>query len=479
MSLNVLVGDNGIISNAQKSSLTQELASMKEDLEMNRAALDAASFEQYGEKADFSVYVTGEDVKNYIPSIPDKYIGKVAIFDGEMVLVGDNLSEEEKQTAEQVGIKTMEDTDYNYMLEMKYLELAVINHKDDLAKIGTELGKTDNPYETIAGINYGLGWYKISTQSELTNLGITTEQMSYMTHIPYIVKYSTGAVQSIAGKMMYAGTSNEIWKYTFNYKGETNGIVVSNLLSAATNSSTKTATKFGELVPNHTYAKSGTTSGIIENYYVDDYTYDLDGGVVLTEKTNILNLPIDQTKPINQKYSFSITIKCDISNAENSVPTKQAIHPKEECLLAISPLTNYYVTRVGVYKGYIILYSFCEAISDGYPTSEYSKNGITAIDASQFSNKYLNIQVTSEAKGKTKIYFNGQLINEVNSGSYDNLKYDYCTIGDIRPGRGAKYVGNVYNFALYGEVLTDEEIAQNWNYVKNELGINEAGEKIN
>ena len=188
MSLNVLVGDNGIISNAQKSSLTQELASMKEDLEMNRAALDAASFEQYGEKADFSVYVTGEDVKNYIPSIPDKYIGKVAIFDGEMVLVGDNLSEEEKQTAEQVGIKTMEDTDYNYMLEMKYLELAVINHKDDLAKIGTELGKTDNPYETIAGINYGLGWYKISTQSELTNLGITTEQMSYMTHIPYIVK---------------------------------------------------------------------------------------------------------------------------------------------------------------------------------------------------------------------------------------------------------------------------------------------------
>jgi hypothetical protein len=71
------------------------------------------------------------------------------------------------------------------------------------------------------------------------------------------------------------------------------------------------------------------------------------------------------------------------------------------------------------------------------------------------------------------------LVREINSGNLSSLTYNYCTIGDLRAGRGMKFVGNVYNFALYGDILSDEEIAQNWNYVKNELGINEAGDKIN
>ena len=41
-----------------------------------------------------------------------------------------------------------------------------------------------------------------------------------------------------------------------------------------------------------------------------------------------------------------------------------------------------------------------------------------------------------------------------------------------------KYYGNVYNYALYGDVLTEDEIAQNWNYTKNELNINENGDKV-
>ena len=41
-----------------------------------------------------------------------------------------------------------------------------------------------------------------------------------------------------------------------------------------------------------------------------------------------------------------------------------------------------------------------------------------------------------------------------------------------------KYYGNVYNYALYGDILTEEEILQNWNYIKNELNIDETGEKV-
>ena len=477
----MLTGDNGVITNAMKSSSAHDFASMKEDLEMNRASLDAISFSEGHGAADFSIYVTGEDVKAYIPSMPDKYIGRIAIFDGEMVLVGDNLSQEEQQAAEMSKIKTMGNTDYNYMLELKYLEIAVLNHKDDLSKIGTALGTIENPYETIAGINYGLGWYKISTTAELTSLGLTTEQLGYMNNIPYIVKYSTGAVQSIVGKKMYAGTDNEIWKYTFNYKGEEGGLVVNNILSGVTSDSIKTATQFGELTPNQTYASTGTTAGVIENYYTDDYTYDADDGLILGATTKILNMPIDQTKPINEKLSLNITIKCDTSIQYALPSLKSDDYRYGGTVFSISDILKKYILRVEINHDVLRVYNYLDVENN----TNYNSSGMTEmtfpgqkiINISQFNNKYLNIQITSEKGGKTKIYLNGNKVTEYNSSS-GNFTYNYCTIGDLRPGRGYKYVGNIYNFALYGDILTDEEIAQNWNYVKNELGINEAGEKV-
>ena len=41
-----------------------------------------------------------------------------------------------------------------------------------------------------------------------------------------------------------------------------------------------------------------------------------------------------------------------------------------------------------------------------------------------------------------------------------------------------KFVGSIYNFGLYGELLTPDEVAQNWNYTQNQLGINAAGDKV-
>ena len=36
----------------------------------------------------------------------------------------------------------------------------------------------------------------------------------------------------------------------------------------------------------------------------EEYKYDADGGVILKEKTNILSMPIDQTKEINKIENF-------------------------------------------------------------------------------------------------------------------------------------------------------------------------------
>ena len=41
-----------------------------------------------------------------------------------------------------------------------------------------------------------------------------------------------------------------------------------------------------------------------------------------------------------------------------------------------------------------------------------------------------------------------------------------------------KFLENIYNYALYGDILIEEEVAQNWGFIKNELGIDLAGNKI-
>lgn len=433
---------------------------------MNRAALDAESYKNYREASDFSIYITGEDVKEYIPNIPDKYIGRIAIFDGEMVLVSDGTSEEEKRAADTVGIKIMEETDYNYMLEMKYLEMAVLNHKDDLAKIGTPLGTTSNPYETIAGINYGLVWYKISTQDELTSLGLTTEQLGYMLHSPYIVKYSTGAVQSIQGKLMYAGTDNPIWKYTFNYKGEENGLVINNLVSAVIKDSNKTNTAWGN------FTNYGSEGFLYENDEYGNSALKLDGN-------DIANMAVNQNIEINKCYSVNITIKGDTENQfVESVGGWNWPDGNSSkfggTILAMSDEQLKYVLYVGILENKLRILNY-----RGHVGSGKKEDGVNYIEnISAYDEKYMNIQITAERGGLTKVYINGSLKLSFNSGK-SSYSYNNLSIGDLRTGRGLKYIGNVYNFALYGDILTDEEIAQNWNYIKNELGINEAGEKVN
>lgn len=485
VSINAVIGDGGILRQAQKSSTTQRLATYSEEFQMKRADEDIESYAESLKPSNSEIYAVGEEVRNYIPSLRDDDVGKVVIFEGKLVYTGEDLTETDKESAESLGYLNMSKSDYEYMQGLRFLEKAVKNHAEDGTKIGTPLGTGANPYVTIAGINYGLGWYKITNATELTSLGLTEEQQALLlgkeySNNGYIVKYSSGAVQCITGKNMYAGLSNEIWKYTFNYRGEENGIVVSNLLSGVTKDSIKNDSQFGEFMPTHTYAESGTTPGVIENYYKDDYTYDEDGGAILTQTTNILNMPIDQTKPINQKFSINVTIKGGTTSQYNQLFSgpNDSGHWGGANICGLSDYVNRYIFRLEIDQGFLRCYTYKSSPYDEYSRYEKTEEGEAIVDINRYHNKYLNIQITSERAGKTNIYLNGVKAVEFDSGNND-FTYKYCVIGDLRSGRGAKYIGNVYNFALYGEILTEEEVAQNWNYVKNELGINEAGDKIN
>lgn len=482
--MSALVGENGILSKASRSSTTQRLATYSEEFQMERGSEDIKSYADNLTASDSEIYAIDEDVKKYIPSLRDDDVGKVVIFEGKLVYTGEDLSDTDKEAAESLGYLDMSREDYEYMLGLRYLENAVKFHSNDATKIGVALGTGANPFETIAGINYGLGWYKITSAEELTNLGLSANEQKLLLEKTYsdkgyIVKYSNGAVQCITGKKMYAGLSNEIWKYTFNYKGETNGFVVSNLLSGVTKDSTKTETKFGNLVPTHTYASTGTTEGVIENYYKDKYNYDAEGGLILTTTTNIAIDSISPETNIKNEFTFSTTIKANLS--QKGFPTNGG-----GCIAAISStmskwtmvLTVMNNNRLG-FISYHDQHQYNTALSS---IVNVSKTGIIAdgygvTDVSKYNEKYLNIIITAKKGEKMNLYLNGKLVSSMNAGNSD-FSYDSITLGDLRPGRGFKYVGTIYNYALYGSVLNEDEIAQNWNYVKNELGIDENGDKI-
>ena len=89
VSINVLVGDNGIISNAQTASVKTKFAKYNEELGMN--AMD-----------DTGIYASGNSLKNYIKSIEDQDLDKFVIIKSKLLYIG--ADELESEVAESLGL---------------------------------------------------------------------------------------------------------------------------------------------------------------------------------------------------------------------------------------------------------------------------------------------------------------------------------------------------------------------------------------
>jgi hypothetical protein len=211
--------------------------------------------------------------------------------------------------------------------------------------------------------------------------------------------------------------------------------------------STASSTKWGE-----TTISGGVTP-----------TYDADNGFILGSQ--ISQLAIDQTKPVNEKYSINVTVK-------GGVPQVSPDFPKT--IVAISQVSGQYLSWIGICNNYLQIYSFYPSSARSGINREETINGFTSIDLTKygfnFNKEYLNIQVTAERNGLTKVYINGSLFKTFNSGN-GNLGYGTMTIGDLRSGRNLKYNGAIYNLALYSEIIPEDAIAQNWEYTKYQLDI--------
>lgn len=106
------------------------------------------------------------------------------------------------------------------------------------------------------------------------------------------------------------------------------------------------------------------------------------------------------------------------------------------------------------------MYSFVTG-SKPYLNEELTQKSFASIDISKYEGKAMNIQVVAKRSGTTKVYINGELIKTFQSGD-EQLTYNYTTIGDLRVGRNLKFMGKMYDFALYAAELGEKDVQEIW-----------------
>ena len=456
VSLSMIMGDTSVLKQASRATISKKLSEIKEEYEVQALGHEIQAKVNRTESKNASACVMGDDLKEFIPSLDEEYINKLAIFGGDLVFLDEGATEEEKQIAADLGYITMNADDYYYMFNMYKLEEYLLAHASDASLPATELTAT-TPVE-ITGINYGATWYRIDA-SNLTVLGFSAEDAAadkFGKYAPFVGRFTTGEVLSDPGKEMYSETEKKKHMHTFNYKGEKDGIVVSDLLAGVDKTSNKSSTKFGAFAAAN-----------------NNFEYDpADGGLKFSDGGDIGELGLDQNVHINDAYTINVTVKCDVHQMGQASGSPVAYYPDalpyhQRAIIAISDSAGEYVCWMGFEQGYLRVYSFRTNLSGHRWSSE--PQGFITVPVHEYDDKYMNIQFTAVRNGEAKLYINGELKGSGQAGK-QNYSYNTLTIGDLRKDRGLKFIGNMYNVSIYGRALEADEIVKNYNAIKKEIG---------
>ena len=447
ISISMLTSDNGIITQASTAKVATELTGIKEEIQIKQVE---------EEKRNESLrYMTVKEVNEKLKDIPEEYKGKIGLYREEPIYLG-NEEDEIAKIAKNYGYRVinMTEEEFKYYIELGILEDKVIENKEK--KIGRELATADFPETVTIGNNtYSNGWYIIGnyTEEEKSNntYGNQFEELGIKdtTHQPYIVNYETGSIFSVDGMVMYQA---EILVHTF----QDNNFKLTNAIAYVGDTSVKDEEHYGSL-----YAEG---SG---NHYSDNggkLQYDENGALILDEDNAIPVLDIDEKYQINDSYSANITFEGDINPSNYG---EADIYPAT--IFALSDDAIKYICWVGVYKGFLHVYAYKEFAEEDIDY-ETEKEGFVSIDISEYEGQVMNIQVIAQRGKETKVYINGELIKTFKSGN-NAYTYRHLTIGDLRKNRGLKFTGKIYNFAIYGVALNQNEIQANYEEAK-KYGVN-------
>ncbi len=92
VSIAILTGQNGILTQTQNAKQITEISQIKEEWDVEKLGL------KMQEQKLEEINVSGEDIKNYIKSMPDNLIGKISIIKGELAYDINKFTKEEQLT---------------------------------------------------------------------------------------------------------------------------------------------------------------------------------------------------------------------------------------------------------------------------------------------------------------------------------------------------------------------------------------------
>ncbi len=466
-----LTGFNSVLTDANKAAIMQTYSGFKE-LAVTKAIERQGEIILSREKETDLMYniYTGDSIKDVIPNLPDDLINKIAVVGKHIVYIADEITEETK-ILEELGYIIIEEDDLDYVIELQMIEnVTILTNIYNYNKIGGQLSTDENPEAIyIAGIAYEYGWSILGENNNIINelnslnkFDITPEIESYFSHGPYLVDYKKGYVISIEGKVINETIGDKLLKHTFNYNGQSQGLVTDELLTGVFPDSVKNDTYWGEFTSN-------PTSSLLNKEY--NYVTDKYGNIGLKLDDTITSVSLNQNIRIDEEFSISVLISDSADEQGNTFAARDyyadGIDKVGGTIAAISDRMDYYIGWLSIVtdpvkgdKLRIHVYNWVEDIE------ENGKLGFYSLDISEYNQNYMHIQLTSRRSGETVVYINGIEKARFESGSYD-LTYNELHVGALRPGTGFfNYNGVIHSIGIYGDILKPDEITSNWEYIK-------------
>ena len=136
VSLNAIIGDDGIITNSQIASIESKFAGYKEELETNIVSKAEGDREK--------VNLLNENVKSYIQSLEENDIGRFAVIEGELYYLGnDEISKKAAKNLNMEVINSEVETESSFAIkiEEKAIDSMVKSRGKDAFKYTDESGK--------------------------------------------------------------------------------------------------------------------------------------------------------------------------------------------------------------------------------------------------------------------------------------------------------------------------------------------------
>ena len=240
-----------------------------------------------------------------------------------------------------------------------------------------------------------------------------------------------------------------------------NSFKLTNAITYVGETSIKDEEHYGNLYSTSLYKGPVGIEGGVYNDNNGNLQYDENGALILDKNNAIPVLEVNKKYMIGEEYSINVTVEGDVYQKGNDIFFAT--------IMALSDNINQFISAIGIYNGYLHIYSYKDSRTDSakyeYLNKEFIDKGFASIDISKYKNQVMNIQVIAKRSEETKVYINGELILTFKSGD-EKFTYNYATIGDLRVGRNLKFTGKIYNFAIYGVALNENEVQENYNEAK-------------